>query len=144
MNRTIEFRGFCKESKEFVYGDIIHGVGAKFGKLYILPNKINLANVKYCDPLDGVNVTPESVGQFTGSTDNNGTKIFEGDIVELFGWGKQVKSDGYASIEYDNDIIGWNFSRSSYAEDRYDFRKAISNCIVIGNIHEHAHLLNSK
>ena len=45
MNREIKFRGKCLKSGDWVFGDLIHGVGAKAGKFYILPNKINLASV---------------------------------------------------------------------------------------------------
>jgi hypothetical protein len=79
MSREIKFRGRCIKSKELVYGDLIHGVGSKAGNLYILPNKINLAYVKHCDPLDGVKVIPETVGQFTGLNDSKNKEIYEGD-----------------------------------------------------------------
>ena len=75
--RTIKFRGKGIKSNEFVYGDLIHGVGSKHGKMFILPITVNLAYIKNCDPLDGVEVDPETVGQFTGLYDKNGVEIFE-------------------------------------------------------------------
>lgn len=77
MKREILFRGYGISSNEWVEGDLIHGVGAKSGNIYILPNKVNLACVKNCDPLDGVQVHPDSVGQFTGMCDMDGDKVFE-------------------------------------------------------------------
>ena len=89
------------------------------------------------DKCDVWNILPiVYVRQFTGLTDKNGVDIFAGDIVELFGWSSQVDSDGTTEIIWDEDIIGWNFSITNYAEDRYDFRKAISNCKVISNVYE--------
>ena len=64
MNADIMFRGKCKVSGEWVSGDLIHGVGAKHGRVYILPRQVNLAYVKHCDPLDGVEVFQETVSFF--------------------------------------------------------------------------------
>ena len=80
--REIEFRGKYDLISEFTYGDLIHGVGTKYNKMYILPNVINLAKVKNCHPLDGVSVIPETIGQYTGLKDINGTKVFSKDYVK--------------------------------------------------------------
>lgn len=68
--RYIKFRGKDILSGDLVYGDLIHEVGSKNGRMYILPTVVNLAYVKNCHPLDGVEVDPETVGQFTGLFDN--------------------------------------------------------------------------
>ena len=77
MNRQILFRGLTASNK-WVEGDLITGMGAKHGKMYILPHVINVAYLKGCDPIDGYNVKPESIGQFCGLHDKHGKRIFEG------------------------------------------------------------------
>ena len=75
-------------------------------------------------------VKPETVGQYTGLTDKNGTRIFEGDIVKV--------ADEYI------DYAIWANGCFCMARQMmfYEFTYQDSNRMeVIGNIHDNPELL---
>ena len=73
----------------------------------------------------------ETVGQFTGLTDKNGKKIFEGDIVDY--------KEEYGEIAYDNEQAMFNVLFDTWCTDFdhiYPYELE-----VIGNIHDNPELL---
>ena len=78
-------------------------------------------------------VIPETVGEFTGATDKNGKKIFEGDIVryELSAYGKSLTKD--YEIVFHN--YSWGCKNEKGNISRLDLFEP-SLLEVIGNKHE--------
>lgn len=82
-------------------------------------------------------VIPETIGQYTGLTDKNGKKIFEGDIVNIIraeenGRVEWRKND--AAFEVVGDCLEASFLENLYGHD----------VEVIGNIYDNPELLKGE
>jgi uncharacterized phage protein (TIGR01671 family) len=138
MNREILFRGKT-EKGEWVYGVYYkqdHYYNEEVEKHCIITSTDTLGNDM---DLDFCEVIPETVGQFTGLTDKNGKKIFEGDILQFCqnpDYKKQVGfGEGAFGLCYDNGECVSAFSDSEYYEDTKEYE-------VIGNIYDNPELLD--
>lgn len=125
--RDILFRGKRKDNGEWVEGDLL--TPADFMDVYEISENTGMG--------DRYDIDPETVGQFTGLTDKNGVKIFEGDVVRYNGKNHIVVFEtrggtGYFGIKIDH-IETWEFCLSVPA-------KLME---VIGNIHDNHELLKS-
>ena len=93
-------------------------------------------------------VIPKTVGQYTGLTDKNGKKIFEGDIHEHIVGGKSyffvVKYGKYYDFEAADKRYGWYFqnTKTNDCNSFYGDEKKYAN--IIGNIHDNPELLKSE
>ena len=125
MQREILFRGFhpCDGPDTIVVdGEKVQGRWAKgfpyFGEYsgaFILQNKLRkcrnakTGEITLKDDVVPLEVLPSTVGQWTGLTDKNGNRIFEGDIVrrETDYYGKHNIYD--EPVVWENDIENDSF-----------------------------------
>ena len=85
-------------------------------------------------------VKPETVGQYTGLTDKNGTRIFEGDIVKykktgLNAFGKMETRETKSIVKYNAPCF------SPFETDLYEDYVMPEETEVIGNIYDNPELL---
>ena len=128
--REILFRGKRTDNGEWVEGDLLH---YESGEMAICKG-FSKYGYEATEIIGRYKVIPETVGQFTGLTDKNGVRIFEGDIVT-----------GYFNHE---KIVGYVFYGGSaqffiQRDGIYGIGLNNSDCWleVIGNIHDNPELL---
>ena len=92
-----------------------------------------------------IEVIPRTVGQYTGLKDRNGTKIFEGDIVQTNKFFLSVGLNAKYVIEYDVEIACFiGTMQKSYVKHFTTFQNDSDQFEVIGNIHDSPELLNAE
>lgn len=133
--REILFRGKSPVTKEWVYGDLFqHGE-----QRFIMTGGHN------------IEVDPESVGQFTGMTDKNGAKIFEGDILssDRYPYTSDGKRNYFAEVVWFGNCSAFGLytfkapksSVRGISEGSEFIEDDLSDMEVIGNIYDNPELI---
>ena len=147
--REILFRGKRVDNGKWVYGYYIkatrHWHERGVHEDWIATDTIQ--NGGWCNVREKYAVIPETVVQYTGLTDKNGKKIFEGDIVKndwCFAHGNSVVKFGqYKPLDMSNDYqqghLGF-YLEHIHKADKGSMRKDImyfaNSCEIVGNIHD--------
>ncbi len=84
--------------------------------------------------IDAAEVDPETLGEFTGLTDKNDVKIFEGDIVQ------QPITLDTATVNFVGGGFVFNYGDEARAM-ACTFRGVEKHVSIIGNVHDNLKLL---
>ena len=135
--REILFRGKRIDNGEWVEGSLIY---LDEGCTYIVPMHPYASSLSVGDivKLTMQAVIPESIGQYTGLKDKNGTKIFEGDIC------RNTKTGEIVSVCWLGTMGGYVWSRreeNTKLSTFGDLFRVFDKFEIIGNIHDNPELL---
>jgi uncharacterized phage protein (TIGR01671 family) len=151
--REILFRGKRRSNGEWVYGDLSTFYNC-FISTYVDKPQEPVQNEdglwENLDPISTKSVYPitkETIGQYTGLKDKNGTKIFEGDACTLSIMGEDIYTnkpikDFKGTITYYESKLKWVFETTTkgtpiaIAMDELVNHENLREFEVIGNIHE--------
>lgn len=121
--REILFRG--KDVKEHWHTGLL----AHVGNAWYISNGAGIPTA--------YEVMPSTIGQYTGLKDVNGTKIFEGDIVKRFWFGKMC----IYQINYDKGLASFiglrGIGYTTFDYDSFEFE-------IIGNVYDNPELLKER
>ena len=136
--REILFRGKKRSDGQWVQGDLHQWLEA----VYI--------SAENSDGYTKTNwlVDAETVGQFTGLNDQNGAKIFEGDVVSYpdnyYSWQGDVNvTRNIGVVDWDENVMCFYFSNRHFVDmEDFDVENGrMTEVEVVGNVFDHPELL---
>ena len=127
--REILFRGKCCTTGEWVEGFL----GIEVPDVLVI-QQFSYDEYFKSNCIDQYSLKPETIGQYTGMTDKNGTKIFEGDICWFY------SGDYYSELWEQNAIVAIT-DMTDYEQTHY--LNNAEYCEVIGNIYDNPELMEA-
>ena len=137
--REIEFRGKRVDNGEWIYGVPITDEATN--DAYIITSTAGASLKSEINNMcaTGFRVIRNTVGEYTGLTDKNGTRIFEGDIIDV---AYKPYYGGVAKKRIGTFKVGFEDGLYMYADDEdYFLFTENDEIIVIGNIYDNPELL---
>lgn len=132
INRDKGYHRTEYKNGEWVYGLVTKLYDKRFESL---PAEMTNTN-----GISGIEIDYETVGQYTGLTDKNGNKIFEGDIFKFINSDNEIS---YYEVVYSESDCRWIIRQNGiYPDDLDDFVGKYMT--VAGNIHDNPELLEDK
>ena len=150
--RTILFRGKKTDTKEWIFGDLIQ-LEKDFKKVVEILDWSKVDNKKKSK--SDLTVIPETVGQYTGVDDKNGTKIFEHDIVKYerqlpFQNMFEINQTGGEMVDV-NHVVEYFLNGTEFSLSPISYNDLMNESLaccrfmeVIGNVHDNLELLNTS
>ncbi len=143
MNREILFRGKRMDNGEWIEGDLLR---AKYylndiEHYFLFTDAEAFPANEFCGYEE---VDPSTVGQYTGLTDEDGAKVFEGDIVRIsmpvYKW---HTVEHISEVYFDNGCfcVNWGGNYRPHDRTRIDSFIPETTFEVIGNVHDNPELL---
>lgn len=142
--REMLFRGKRVDNGEWVEGSLLtdvqgnHYIGVFVEKQeqYVMYGRGGMKTAARYEGIGLIQVVPETVGQFTGLTHKNGTKIFEGDILNS-SWNTKI------IVYFDMDYLQFRAREASASARENSIDYYYSNKTeILGNVHDNPELLN--
>ena len=146
--REILFRGKRIDNGEWVYGGYAH--------IYSNPNTDIIVTGRMCLyedsgelTMEARNIDPSTIGQYTGLTDKNGKKIFEGDILKIIHkYQSPFDDDTKEYTDITTDVVFFDDEGLCFSYGKSPFLCVADNVTaeyeVVGNIYDNPELLEVK
>ena len=149
--REFLFRGKRVDNGKWVEGELLHDMKSRPWIYWTTPKELPVFFSR------NAIVNPETIGQYTGLTDKNGKKVFEGDILQGYQYPylSEGHSNYYAEVVYFENCPA--FGLCTFKNPNLDIVHGISSgntefiedwesedWEVIGNIYDNPELLEDK
>jgi len=129
--REILFRGKRVDNGEWEYGSLVIQNGEHISKTEVASDEYYIFGKRGEHCL----INPSTVGQYTGLTDKNGKKIFDGNIIQ------SLETKETAVVQWFPEHSAFIVWCKSSNELGFLYECTKSNIEVIGNIHDNPELL---
>ena len=136
--REILFRGKRTDNGEWVYGYYTKARDYLNGKEMHIIFPPDVEAFPHCEFAEYEEVIPETVCQYTGLTEKNGRKIFEGDILGGFLDEDYPEHKTIVTVEWHECM--WVTHQGNYHPDLLE-KSDLDDFEVVGNIYDNPELL---